>query len=80
MDKNEIVERLVAEKTRRDVAVQYADAYLQYQEANANIAANGHLVRDERTMKPISNPYLAIRKDALATLRLFKTVKADWLW
>lgn len=75
-----IVERLVESGARRAAASQYADAYLQYQEANDNIERNGHLVRDERTMKPQPNPYLPIRDAALKTLRLYKGLKDDWLW
>lgn len=80
MERAEIIEHLLTKGAKKDTASQYADAFLQYHEANDNIVANGHLVRDERTMKPMPNPYLSIRKDALATLRSMKSVKADDLW
>lgn len=80
MTRDEIIGHLVAKGAKRDKASQYADAFLQYREANENITANGHLVRDERTMKPMPNPYLSIRKDALSVMKLLSSVKADDLW
>ena len=71
---------LVAHGTRRDLAVQYADAFVEYQEAMANIRQHGAIVQHPRTANPIENPYLSVRDRALRQLQRMRTVKADWLW
>jgi hypothetical protein len=65
---------------RRDRACQYADLFLEYQEAQRNIATNGTIVLHPRTGVPIENPYLRIRDKALVNLHRMTTVRADWLW
>lgn len=47
----------------------YADSFLSYQAAAANIAKNGDIVLHPRTGQPIENPYNAIREKAAASLR-----------
>ena len=80
VDKATIVAGLVELGTRRDIASQYADAYLEYREASANISANGAMVLHPRTANPIENPYLVIRDRALAKLQKMRDVDAAWLW
>jgi phage terminase small subunit len=79
-DRATIIEQLEGRGTRRDVAAQYADAYLEYWEASDNIAEHGAMVLHPRTNNPIENPYLQIRDRALAKLQKMRAVRADWLW
>ena len=80
VDRAGIVDRLVREGTRRDVAVQYADAFLEYAEASKNLLEHGTIVQHPRTANPIENPYLSVRDRALRKLQGMRQVKADWLW
>ena len=80
IDRDGIIAGLVERGTRRDVAAQYADVFLEYREASANIREHGAMVLHPRTANPIENPYLTIRDRALAQLRRMRGVKADWLW
>jgi len=80
VDRAAIVAGLVERGARRDLAAQYADAYLEYVEASANIAAHGAMVLHPRTSNPIENPYLQIRDRALRKLQGMVNVKAEWLW
>lgn len=75
-----IVTGLVENGTRKDVAIQYADAYLEYVEASENITKYGAMVLHPRTANPIENPYLQIRDRALAKLQKMRDVDAAWLW
>lgn len=79
-DRDAIVSGLVARGVSRDRAGQYADAFLEYREASANIATQGAMVLHPRTANPIENPYLKIRDRALQKLRSLRGIKADWLW
>jgi len=60
----------------------YADAFIEYQEAQVKIARDGTIVADPRTGAPTPNPYLSVRDKAFARLeQLHKTgVKAGDLW
>lgn len=78
--RDEVIATLVAGGTRRDRAALYADAFLEYQEASANIAERGTMVLHPRTMNPIENPYLVIRDRALGKLRRLRVRAADALW
>lgn len=80
MTRDEIIAALVARQTPLDRAVQYADVFLEYQEATANIAKNGALVAHPRTGAPVLNPYVAIRDGALKKLSHMRDVKAAFLW
>jgi hypothetical protein len=80
IDRARIVAGLEARGARRSVAAQYADAFLEYREASANIAANGSMVLHPRTANPIANPYLELRDRALLKLQKMRGVPADWLW
>lgn len=74
------IEVLVSAGTPLDRAVQYADAFLEYQTASQNIAQNGLIVGHPRTGNPIENPYLAVRDRALRKLQSMRSVKAGRLW
>ena len=74
MTKAEIVAKLTAAGDRRDRAIMYADAFLEYQEATENIAKHGIIVQHPRTSNPIENPYLAIRDRALKKLTTFQGI------
>ena len=65
---------------KADQVAQYADAYAEYVEASANIAANGLVVQHPRTMNPIVNPYGAIRDRALKKLQSFRRLATNGLW
>lgn len=78
--REEVIAVLVAGGARRDRAALYADAYLEYHEASANIAERGAMVLHPRTMNPIENPYLQIRDRALGKLRRLRIRAAEGLW
>jgi len=80
MTKQEIVAILEGNGNRKDLCVQYADAYLEYQEATENIGRNGLIVQHPRTTNPIDNPYMAVRDRALKKLRELRGVKSEGLW
>jgi phage terminase small subunit len=77
--RDEVIAALVKTGSKRDVAAQYADAYVEYQEASKNIREQGAMVLHPRTNNPIENPYLAIRDRALGKLQKMK-VRAEGLW
>ena len=80
LDAAAIVEQLVQAGARRDLAVQYTDAFLEYREASKNISQHGAIVQHPRTANPIENPYLVIRDRALRKLQGMVHVKAAFLW
>ena len=57
----------------------YADAYMDYATAQANIAKHGSVVFHPRTGAPISNPYIPIRAAASKAIREIKLI-APGLW
>jgi phage terminase small subunit len=77
--RDEVIAALVAAGSKRDVAAQYADAYVEYHEASKNIREQGAMVLHPRTNNPIENPYLVIRDRALGKLQKMK-VRAESLW
>lgn len=58
----------------------YADAFLSYREAMANIEKNGNIVAHPRTGAPIENPYLKVRDSAIRIIRGAKRIKTGNLW
>lgn len=80
MTKSEVVKILLKNENRKDTAMQYADAFMEYQEATINIEENGIIVKHPRTMNPMENPYIKIRDNALKKLQGFMRVKSDGLW
>jgi phage terminase small subunit len=82
MEKVEVLSILAKAKLSRQRAVLYADAFLEYREAQQNIEKNGSIVADPRTGAPVSNPYLTIRDKAFARLEQMHKcgVNADALW
>lgn len=80
MTRDEVIEVLRKNKVHQDMAVQYADIYLEYQTATANIAEYGLIVQHPRTGNPIENPYLRIRDRAEKKLARMRNIKADGLW
>jgi phage terminase small subunit len=80
MDRAAIIAGLEAKGTRRDLAAQYADAFVEYREASENIQREGAMVLHPRTANPIENPYLVIRDRALKKLQTMRKVRAEWLW
>jgi phage terminase small subunit len=79
VNRDEVIAALVGTGSKRDVAAQYADAYLEYHEASKNIREQGAMVLHPRTANPIENPYLQIRDRALARMQRMK-VRAEKLW
>ena len=81
LDRTAIIERLVQAGNRRDVATLYADCYLEYVEASANIQQHGIVVLHPRTNTPLTNPYAEIRDRALRKLQAMQAVKGvEGLW
>jgi phage terminase small subunit len=78
--RQKIVKALIAKGATKDRATMYADAFLEYTEATANIEENGTIVQHPRTANPIENPYLAIRDRAARKLAAMRKLKADFLW
>jgi hypothetical protein len=80
LSRDDIVAALVERGAKRDRAVTYADAFLEYREASKNIEENGTIVLHPRTANPVENPYLKIRDRALKKVQSIRGVKADFLW
>ena len=80
MTKDEVIEILLSQNAKRDLCVQYTDAFMEYQEATKNIEDNGLIVQHPRTMNPMDNPYMSVRDRALKKLQGLKKVKTDGLW
>jgi phage terminase small subunit len=76
-DADQVVAALVEAGTRRDLAVQYADAFAEYREASKNISEHGAIVQHPRTSNPIENPYLVVRDRALRKLQGMVNVKGS---
>ena len=79
--KQQIVSELREANHRSGLAeiTMYADAFLEYQAAQGNIAEHGSIVFHPRTGAPIENPYIAIRDRVRAVLMKSK-LRADPLW
>lgn len=59
----------------------YADAFVTYAEAAANVAENGAIVAHPRTGEPMDNPYLRVREQAAAQLlKIGSGLETDALW
>lgn len=82
MEKVKVLAILAKSNVPAQRAALYADAFLEYRQAQENIESNGSIVADPRTGAPVPNPYLAVRDKAFARLEsLHKTgVKAPALW
>jgi phage terminase small subunit len=80
LTRDEIISALVKNGAGRDRATVYADSFLDYREATANIAEHGVIVQHPRTGNPIENPYVAIRDRAAAKLSKLRGVRAEFLW
>ena len=80
LNKSEVIQLLIDEGIRIDLANQYADAFLEYMKATQNIDQFGVIVTHPRTGNPIENPYLVIRDQALKKLQAMETVQCDQLW
>jgi len=78
----QIVATLIADNPRAKLADVnlYAESFLQWQEATANIRTNGAICAHPRTGQPIPNPYLVVQTAALKNLRGFARLKTDALW
>lgn len=57
----------------------FADAFIEYRLAQANIAEHGPVTLHPRTGAPIANPYLAVRDRAAKTLSTSK-LDASGVW
>ena len=81
MERPAVVALLQAANPRRSLAevTIYADLWLDYQAAQANIERFGALVVNPRTAAPEENPWLAIRSRSSAGM-LKSKIKADELW
>lgn len=60
---------------REDDIAMYADSFMDYQQAAANIAEYGTIVAHPRTGAPIENPYGKVKIAAMNSLR--KMVRLD---
>jgi phage terminase small subunit len=78
--KRRAVAILTADNPRKaDAVAIYADAWIEYQEAQRNIDEHGAVVFHPRTGAPIENPYLAARNRASALMLKIK-LRTDRLW
>lgn len=66
-------------RARADQIAIYADAFVQYCEASANIAEFGNVVAHPRTGTPIANPYLPVLSAARKAIEGTR-LKTDALW
>lgn len=73
------VQALNPKARKQDVRI-YADALVEYREAQANIDEHGAIVFHPRTGSPIENPYTKVRNSAASRLSKFKKMKTDPLW
>lgn len=83
MTRDEIIAGLLQRGAKPDAARQYADAYVEYQEAADRVTTAGLIVAHPVTKGPIENPYLSIRDKALARLQAMRKaayIDVDWLW
>lgn len=80
MTRQQAVQTLIAGGTRIDIACMYAEAYVEYQEAAANIRQHGVLVQHPKSGAPIQNPYLSIRDRASAKMRTLRVEHVAELW
>lgn len=60
---------------RKDQICLYADAVLDYREAETNIRENGNVVLHPRTGTPIENPYIKVKAAAARQLLALGKVK-----
>ena len=59
----------------------YTDCYMDYREAQENIAQNGNIVAHPRTGQPIENPYIKVKAMAMNQLRKITTLRnVSALW
>lgn len=58
----------------------FADLFLEYRAAMANIAEHGSVVLHPRTGEPCPNPYLPIRDKAMANLLKFRLKTPSSMW
>ena len=67
---------------RRSTLTMYADAFVDYQEAESNISKNGAIVAHPRTGTPIDNPYLRVRNQAARVMagKPFANLRSEVLW
>lgn len=83
MSKAEICQKLKKLNTSMvrdsDIAI-YADAFIEYKKAQANIDEHGTIVFHPKTGSPIENPYIQIRNKASAVIQRFDKLKTGDLW
>lgn len=67
-------------RARKQDVVIYANAFMTYVEAAANIEKRWNVVAHPRTGAPIENPYCKILALAARALKGAKRLKTDALW
>lgn len=80
LTREEVIAQLRARGVAQDRAVQYADQFAAYQQAAANIAEYGTIIKNPRTGQAQQNPYNKVRADALKALSHMQDVDAAFLW
>lgn len=80
LSKDAIAALLIDAGARLDLAAHYADAFIEYRTATANIDKHGIIVANPRNGSPMENPYLGVRDRALKKLRTMDDVDSDMLW
>lgn len=78
----EVMQALLNAKNRPEKAALYADTFIEYRTAQANIEDFGAVTACPRTGTPIPNPFLSVRDKAFSRLEaLHKAgVRASDLW
>ena len=81
MSRGQVLTRLrcLNPDTTSDRLVMYADAYMDYQQAAANIREHGAVVAHPKTGAPFDTPYLKVRGQMLATLQKMPLITTG-LW
>jgi phage terminase small subunit len=82
MTKTEVVAVLKQDNPREQEMrlAMFADLYVEYRKAVANIAEHGSIVSHPRTNEPITNPFLAVRDKAMATLLKLRMKTPAEMW
>jgi phage terminase small subunit len=82
MTTQEVIAAIVAQNPRASLSdvYLYAETFVQWQEASANVRRLGSVVAHPRTDEPIENPYVKIMASTTRTLRSFTRLRTDQLW
>lgn len=81
--KSEVVEMLRRSNpdAREQTLQLYAQSFVEYVEAQANVEANGTVCAHPRTGQPMENPFCRVKSKSMADMtKLAKSLDTDPLW